>query len=151
MGEDNLTCKNMKIPSILLIIILLIGCKAGTVEKSAEVIAFKGFTLEAPSDWRAFSAQGIDSQVGGITNGKDELKYDLGWYSYDFKNEKEDTHIRTNTTVDGLKALIVKPKKKGEGIIGIYIEIDSINSFNLFGISKNEDEIIEIFKSVKIL
>lgn len=132
-------------------LVLFCGCENGIFKPSIETITFDGFTLDAPSDWQAFTLQGYDSKTGEISDGRNKLTYDFGWYSYNFNNETTDTHIRIKTTIDGKDALIVRPKKKGKGIIGVYIQADSLTRFNLYGISKDEDEILKIFESVRIL
>ena len=141
----------MKISIILLILVLFCGCENGIFKPSIETITFDGFTLDAPSDWHAFTSQGYNSKTGGISDGKNKLTYDFGWYSYNFNNETTDTHIRISTTINGKDALIVRPKKKGKGIIGVYIQADSITRFSLYGTSKDEDRILKIFESVRFL
>lgn len=141
----------MKILLLLLLMLPFAGCVNEPFNKSTKTIALDGFTVETSSDWNAFITQGYDSRTGMISNGKNELKYDLGWYSYNFKNETNVTHYRTDTTINGRDALIVRPKKKGKGIIGIYIKADSLVRFNLYGTTKDEEEILRIFNSVKIL
>ena len=122
-------------------------------EKEAEdikVLDFEHFSIEVPEDWQSFSEQGYDSKVGGVTNGRDKLIYDYGMYSYDFINQTSDTHIRTNTIIDGRPALIVQPKKKGEGIIGVYVEVDNQMKFNLYGENIEENAVVlKIFDSLK--
>lgn len=133
---------------ILLISLLLFSC--GKQGEDTKTIDFGEFTMEVPEDWQSFSRQGYDSKVGGITNGKDELVYDYGWYSYDFKHQTLDTHSRTTTTIDGKPALIVQPKERGEGIIGIFIEVDEQLKFNLYGEDiRDEKTVLEIFHSLR--
>ncbi len=115
----------------------------------ATVMEFDKFTLEASSKWKQFSAQGYDSKVGGITNGRDTLRYDYGWHSYRFTNETDKTQNRVNAKIDGKDALIVQPKDKGKGLIGVYIQVDDMMRFNLYGVSKDEEEVVAIFNSVK--
>ncbi|MEX2594760.1 MAG: hypothetical protein WD426_18480 [Anditalea sp.] len=140
----------MKKPIQLIFLFPLLLFSCINVDLKYKTLDFEVFTLKVPNNWESFSSQGYDSIVGGITNGKDELAYDYGWYSYDFQNETTETHRRITTSIDGKPALIVLPIKKGEGIIGVYIEVDSQNKFNLFGRDiKNEDRIRKIFESVK--
>ncbi|CAG4989714.1 hypothetical protein DYBT9275_00354 [Dyadobacter sp. CECT 9275] len=139
----------MKTLPFILLILLFAGCKEENYVYKTFSLA--GFQLEARSNWHEFQLQGIDSKVGGITNGKDKLTYDLGWYSYAFQNETQETHIKINTTVNGKDALIVRPIRAGKGIIGIYIRVDSLTGLSMYGTSKNEDEILKIFNSIKIL
>ena len=62
------------------------------------------FQINVPSDWKALSMQGIDSDVGGlITSEGDTLVYDLGWYTFD--PEEEDVEFQYNLVyMEGLKA-----------------------------------------------
>jgi len=130
-----------------LILLLLFSCEKDEMSK---ILDFQQFTIEVPADWERYSLQGTDSKVGGIKNRKDKLEYDYGWYSYDFKNETTATHTRTLTIIDGKDALIVKPIEKGNGVIGVFIQVDSQNKFSLAGRDiKNEDTAIKIFESVK--
>jgi hypothetical protein len=103
-----------------------------------------------PASWEPFSSQGFDSQVGGITNGEDTLRYDYGWYSYQFRNETTATHKRTNLVIDSRPALLVVPKQANKGLIGIYVEVGGMNKFNLYGRNmKDEAMAIRIMRSVK--
>jgi len=133
---------------IILLSLLLSSCLGD--DPKTKTLDFEHFTIEVPANWRSFSSQGYDSQVGGITNGKVELTYDYGWYSNNFESETTATHIRTETTIDGKPALIVQPIKKGKGIIGVYIEVGGPIRFSLMGRDiDEEDKIRKIFQSVK--
>jgi len=128
-------------------LLLLFSCAK---DKLSKTLDFQQFTIEVPANWDSYSKPGIDSKVGGIKNGKNKLEYDYGWYSYAFKNETTATHTRTSTTIDRRPALIVQPITKGQGVIGVYIQVDSQNKFSLSGKDiKNEDTVLKIFKSVK--
>lgn len=133
---------------ITLIFLIFFGC-----EKDSELyttIDLEQFKIRTPKDLKNITQQEYDSKVGMISNGKGELSYDYGWHSYNFDNETSDTHTRTNTTIDGKEALIVQPKKKGDGIIGVYIEGDEQTKFNLYGESiKVEETVLKIFHSVQ--
>lgn len=133
---------------IALIFFMFLSC-----EKDSELyktIDLELFNIEVPEDWQNIPQQGYDSKVGIISNGKDDLTYDYGWHSYNFDNETSDTHTRTNTNIDGKEALIVQPKKKGDGIIGVYIEVDQQTKFNLYGENiQDEKTLLKIFHSVK--
>lgn len=140
----------MKNLLILLLVFANVSCKEGFLS-SNETITFDDFSLVAPSDWHPFKLQGYDSKVGGISNGKDELTYSVGWFSYNFKDLTGATHIITNTIVDGRKAVIVRPKQKGNGVIGLYVQLDTLTRLTIYGTSRKEKEILRIIESVKIL
>lgn len=138
---------------IFFISTLIFGCKKDSFLdcKIFKKFAFDNFELEAPSNWTSFSSQGIDSKIGGITNGRDTLHYDYGWYSYDFKNETGERHKRENTLIDGRPALVVVPKNPGNGLIGFYVNVEGPVKFNLYGnnIKTSQESILRIFNSVR--
>lgn len=113
------------------------------------ILDFNAFQIEAPDTWRIIPGVGYDSQVGSLTDGRDALSYDYGWYSYTLKDETSATHLRTQTTIDGRSALIVRPKKKGQGVIGLYITDDQ-NRLSLIGHDiQDETTILKLFNSVR--
>lgn len=148
----------MKNLFFLFLFILLTGCTHDVLddlpdetETTGEIISFNGFTLKAPANWYGFKLQGIDSQVGGVTNVVDTLYFDFGWYSDDFSTLPATLYTKTNVKINGKSALIVKPKQPGQGVIGMYIKLDGYDKFNLYGVTKNEEEVLHIFKSVNFL
>ena len=125
--------------------LLQTGCKDETLP-AVHLLDLKTFRVETPDTWIAIPGQGYDSQVGRLTNGIDVLEYDYGWAAYPLRSETSATHLRTVTTIDGHSALIVRPKKTGKGIIGLYID----NRMNLIGHDiRDEQTIIRIFQSIK--
>lgn len=137
-----------------MMVLVLTGCKkddpalpAGEVYP--KLITFDNFSVNVPEDWDGEKLQGIDSKVGYISNNEDRLNFDYGWYSNDLSSLTETTHIREKIKIDGHEALIARPRKKGEGEIGLYVKLDDMVSFNLVGTSSNEQRILNIFKSVK--
>ena len=134
-----------KLKLIFLFSLLLFSCKK---DKLSKTLDFEQFTLEVPTNWNSSTKQGFDSKTGEISNGKDVLIYDYGWYSYAFKNET--TATRTLAVIDGKNALIIKPIEKGNGVIGMFIQVDSQNKFSIAGRNiKNEETVLKIFESVK--
>ena len=127
------------------------SCKKSEINSEEKNFEFGAFKITIPSNWEKIKFKGIDSYVGGITNGKDSLTFDYGWYSYDFKYESNKTQLFGTDTINGKIALFTKPKNAGKGTIGIYIEkAYKNNRFNLIGKNiANEKEIFEIFKSIK--
>ncbi|WP_159474696.1 hypothetical protein [Dyadobacter sp. 3J3] len=148
----------MKNLFFLFLFSLLSGCTQEEItdlpdetETSGETISFNGFTLKAPANWYGFRLQGIDSQVGGVTNTIDTLYFDFGWYSYDFSDLQPNLYTKTSARINGKEALIIKPNQPGKGLIGIYIRLEGDDRFNLYGVSKNEEEVLHICKSVNFL
>ena len=130
-------------------ILLQTGC-GDDVLRGNKPLDIKAFRLDAPETWKAIADQGYDSQVGRLTNGSDVLTYEYGWYSYTLRNETSATHLRTVTTIDGRSALIVRPKKTGQGLIGLYLEVDSQNRLSLTGRDiRDESTVIRMFESVR--
>ena len=130
---------------------------------------FETFTIEVPKNWVAIKEKGIDSYVGRIAiDNRDTLSFDLGWYSNDLKEEfsfGEDTaglekrlkSKRSEEIVDNKKAIIVKPKKTGIGITGIYIDSlwtagSGIDKFQLNGHNlrpENERTLLNAIRTIK--
>lgn len=132
---------------MLIIPLLLIRCKKEKLDKTLD---FGQFTIDVPANWTSFTSQGYDSKTGGIRNGQDELTYDYGWYSYDFRNETTSTHTRLTTTIHGKPALVVRPLTKGKGVVGAYVQVDSQYRFSMVGHDVTDEEIVmKIFRSVK--
>lgn len=127
---------------------LLISC---TGQDRPKTIDFGSFTIHAPAGWKKIVFQGIDSYVGGLTNGRDTLIFDYGWYSYDFGCEDVDTHLFKIDTINGKTATLIKPRISGNGTIGMYINnAYKDNHFNLVGSDiQNELTVFDIFKSVR--
>ena len=142
-----LPLKAMKTAILLLMLLPVMGCK----KDQPTPMAFDDFSFVAPANWKKFEAQGYDSKVGGITDGKDTLRYDMGMYSYSVTKETSATHHRTETMQHGYKTLTVWPKKTGNGLMGIYIKVDDFRKLSIYGVSKNEDEVLGILASVKVL
>ena len=137
------------VASFALLILLPTGCKQDDLPP-LKLIDLGTFRLETPDTWKDVPGVGYDSQVGQLTNGSDVLAYDYGWYSYRLQNETSATHLRTVTTIDGRPALIARPKKRGQGTIGLFVEVDDLNRLSLTGRdSRDEATIIRIFQSVK--
>lgn len=133
----------------VLLLLFQTSCQDGA-PPAIQLLDLKGFRVEVPAEWRNIPGVGYDSQVGQLTNGKDVVQYDYGWYSYTLRNETSATHLRTVTTINGRPALIVRPKKRGNGVIGLYVEVDAYNRLSLTGRDiGDETTILRIFESVR--
>ena len=128
-------------------ILIVISCKT-VIEKN---VYFGDFEITLPEDWTKVRSKGIDSYVGKITNGIDTLTFDYGWYSGDFSHENRDKQLFAYDTINGKIALLTKPKSKGNGTTGIFIEkAYDKNKFILKGKNiMNEELALNIFKSIK--
>lgn len=132
------------------IIVLSIFFATGCAREKTEYhwLDFGSFRLKAPGGWNKFELQGIDSYVGGLTDGKDTLFFDYGWYSPQVGEEDPTSHLFARDTVNGLIADMVIPAKEQFGYIGMYVRVDPQNKFSIRGhnVSSN-DTILAIFKS----
>lgn len=122
---------------VFLLLLTCLGCRDSTEPKG---IDFGKFSLTVPDTWRSFSGLGYDSMVGGVTNGRDTLRFDYGWHSYQFQKETSSTHQRSQTKIDNRDALIVRPLQRGKGILGIYVQVDTLNRFTLYGRDLRDEE-----------
>lgn len=132
-----------------LLILLQTGCEQNELP-ATKLLDLKTFRVEVPDTWKDVPGVGYDSQVGRLTNGSDVLAYDYGGYSYRLQNETSATHWRTVTAIDGRPALIVRPKKTGQGVIGLFVEVDNLHRLSLTGRDiRDEATVIRLFESVR--
>jgi hypothetical protein len=114
-----------------------------------QTLDFGVFKLKTPLGWTIINEKGIDSYVGGLTNGKDRLSFDYGFYSADIGDEDPKTHKFGEDTINGLIARIVIPITQGDGYIRMYIPVNSENKFSISGHNiHSTDTILKIFKSI---
>jgi hypothetical protein len=116
---------------------------------------FGSFTIDTPTDWIALKEHGTDSYVGALTNKRDTLNFDYGWYSWSVWNVDVDGKIKhklAKDTVNGLIAYIVIPILEGHGEIGMSIEKfkDPQQKFSISGSNiLGTDTILRIFKTIR--
>ena len=134
---------------ILILIVLVISCQTKTT--GWQTLDFGDFKISTPQSWTKFKQQGIDSYVGGLTNGKDSLWFDLGWYSAEIKDDEASKHLYGQDTINGLIGIIQIPKTDGKGSIRLSIpKVNDKDKFNLGGYNIiGTDTILKMFKSVK--
>ncbi|MFD2569785.1 hypothetical protein ACFSUS_04015 [Spirosoma soli] len=139
---------NYMIAYLAFIGLILSGCQDKSTEP-VKTIDLKTFQLQTPANWQSIAQIGYDSQVGSLTNGRDLLSYDYGWYSYDLRNEVSPDYVRTNMVIDGQTALLVRPKRRGTGVIGIYLLTKNQNRFVMSGTNiQDEATVLKIFESI---
>lgn len=69
----------------VLFLFLMISLKLQTEFKT---IDFESFKITVPENWNKVQIKGIDNYVGGlVTDQKDTLIFDIGWYSADVMKE----------------------------------------------------------------
>jgi hypothetical protein len=115
------------------------------------IIQLGAFTIETPDSYRYIRRKGYDSYIGEITNLTDTLYFDYGMYSYNFGDETTLEHIFTRENVHGREAILVRPKRRGRGLTGIYFKnIADNNHLVVSGYDlKDEETAISMFKTVK--
>lgn len=132
---------------ILLLLVLTLSCKTETA--GWQTLDYGPFKIKTPDRWTKIRSQGIDSYVGGLTNGKDTLSFDYGWYSPDIGDEDPKKHKFGQDTINGLMARIVIPVTPGDGYIGMHIRVNEKDKFGISGYNiQSTDTILRIFKSI---
>jgi Cytochrome c len=137
----------MKPCLISIILIVIVSCRPNTA--NWQTLDFGSFNLKTPSDWTEIEQKGIDSYVGGLTNGKDTLSFDYGWYSPDIGDEDPKKHKFGQDTINGLIARLAIPITPGDGYIRMYIPVNTEDKFSISGHNiQSTDTILKIFKSI---
>jgi hypothetical protein len=132
---------------ISILLILLASCKTKTTDWQTH--DFGSFKLKTPNGWTEIERKGIDSYVGGLTNGKDTLSFDYGWYSPDIGDEDPKRHKFGQDTINGLIARLAIPITPGDGHIRMFIAVNREDKFSISGHNiQSTDTILKIFKSI---
>lgn len=144
----------MKFFYLLLCLALVSACKDKNDDPTEIVLTennlFVGnISVKTSSEWFGQPLQGTDSEVGFISNKKDTLYYDLGWYNADPTGSLAKTHTLSKVTVNGKKASIWTPVQSGTGWVAVYIKLGEYDSFLMYGTSSNPAEVVKIFKTVQ--
>ncbi|MEI6949609.1 cytochrome c [Paraflavisolibacter sp. H34] len=132
----------------LIIVVLIFSCTEKINEwKTLDCGYFK---LRAPQEWSIVEKEGIDSYIGGLTNGHDSLWFDYGWYGVDLSGEDSISHKIAKDTVNGLRATITVPTTPGSGYIAMRIpRVAGKNQFTIWGKDiKDSGLILKIYKSI---
>jgi len=114
-----------------------------------QVLDFGTFRLTTPADWHIIKRQGIDSYVGGLTNGTDSCWFDYGIYDVEFPNEAGYWYRLWEDTVNGFPAIFSVPDSLQRGDVVMKIpELASGHRFTIWA-SKVTDQptILRIYKS----
>ena len=129
-----------------------------------------GFYVSLPPSWKYIKEQGIDSNVGKFKGDGAELSFDFGWYSSPLDSYFEPEYAITSENISGYDAKIVTPKKIGQGLTGIYIEIPNeeskdsgknepfyfvnpTNKLTVYGKNLNQEQtetVLKIFRSIRV-
>jgi hypothetical protein len=137
----------MKLRNTILLIVISAGYCLGQTGKDS-VVSFGAFSLRVPPNWKTIKQQGIDSYVGGLTNGTDTLQFDYGRYSFKPRRKEDECRISFRLQA-GRVARYAKQQEPGKGTTAIYIR-KKRRKFVLYGINlRNEKEALKIMRSVK--
>lgn len=134
---------------ILLFLLPVAGCREEPPEY--HTLDFGVFQLTTPGDWESFKENGIDSYVGGLTNGADTLWFDYGWYSQEIGDYPDTNSLYALATINGLEAML-SVSKNGQAA-SVAMSIPAVTKKNRFFISghrlSNPDAIITMFKTIR--
>lgn len=137
----------MKSPLISILIVLVVSCTTKTA--GLQILDFGTFKLKTPQGWTIVKERGIDSYVGGLTNGKDSLWFDYGEFSPDIGSEDPKKHRFGHDTINGLGARLVIPVNSGDGYCGMFIRVNTDDRFSIWGHNVESTETaFNIFKSI---
>jgi hypothetical protein len=138
-------------PLRLIVIALFLTISCRTTSKGWQTLDFGSFQLKTPPGWSKIRQQGIDSDAGGLTNGKDTLWFDYGWYDMNLGDEDTSVYRYAKDTVNGLTATIMIPDTPGKGYISMYIpKVGGGNKFTIWGDNiRNTDIVLNIYKSIQ--
>jgi Cytochrome c len=138
----------MKLHILFLLFILLFSCSSPN-NSTWHTLDFGVFKIKAPHDWESYKLKGIDSYVGGLTNGKDSLEFDYGWYSAEVGDEDTSKHLFAQDTINGLLAFVVIPKMDKDGCVRMSMRVSEKDKFSIGGCNfSNTDTILRILKSI---
>jgi hypothetical protein len=73
--------------------------------KALKDLDFGVFRVKTPVDWKKVKTQGLDSYMGGLTNGMDSLWFDYGLYDVDLTNDSGYWYRVSEDTVNGDPAI----------------------------------------------
>lgn len=137
----------MKYLCSTLLFCLLFACQRPT-NPDWKTIDYGVFKLKAPPEWKKLKMQGFDSYVGGLTNGKDTLTFDYGWYSPHVELDSSGSY--QEDTINGLTAVIGISGYKDKQAIAVEIYLkDKKNKFFIGGDNLSDLPVaLKIFKTI---
>lgn len=134
---------------ILLLLLPVYACREARPD--CHILDFGVFRLTAPGGWERFKENGIDSYVGGLTNGKDSLWFDYGEYSQEIGDYPDTNSLYARATVNGLEAIFRMSKNRKDASVAMSIpRVTKKNRFFIGGDHlAHPDAIIKIFKTIR--
>lgn len=112
-------------------------------------INFGPFSMIVPKEYVILRMTRLyDSYLGGITNGKDSIMFDYGWYSYDLRNDGN--VIRD--TINGQIAYLKRYKNSNDESFSLgFYNFHKENKLIVYSENtNNQSESLEILKSIVI-
>lgn len=137
----------MKTLILIFILLFLFSCKVDESKK----LDFKVFEITFTEPWSKIKLPSCTGRlIGEITNDRDSLFFDYGSNSPNFDSNDFTTHIHSISTINGKKALLIKPDVKGKGTTGAYFKnVIGENSLTIYGNNiANENALIKAFKTI---
>lgn len=137
----------MKHLIISLTFLFILSCTAKQLPW--QTLDFGAFRLKTPPGWTIIKERGIDSYVGGLTNGKDSLWFSYSPYGISMGSDEIYAQQYAKDTVNGLIAGILVPDTIGRGYITMYIaRVTTSGSFTIWGKDiQDTATILKIYKS----
>ena len=132
-----------------LYLLLILGTACKTAPMNWQEMDFGSFKLKAPLGWRGIKEQGIDSHVGGLTDGRDTLEFEYGVYA-GFSAEQDSGYHYATDTVNGLTASIGRPDTEGKGYVFMFL-VNRVEKakFVIYGKEIQETAtVLKIFKTI---
>lgn len=136
--------------SIILILLFLTSCL------KKENISLKKFEIgqvkfEYSSEWKLTEKQGIDSYFSYLSKDDDTIYITYGMYNPKIYKEKIKDNLFKQITIDGKEAILEISKNRYGGFTSMYIpKTDSAVGFYMFNKKGNIQEVLDIFKTIKL-
>lgn len=133
---------------MLLFLLAIYACREA--RQDYQILDFGSFKMIAKKGWNIFREKGIDSYVGGLTNGKDSLWFDYGWYSQQIGNYPDSNSLYVLAIINGLEAMFQRSKTIPGGNVAMSISKIGINyKFYIGGENlSHPDEIITMLRTI---
>ncbi|ACU59617.1 c-type cytochrome [Chitinophaga pinensis] len=134
--------------SILIPVLLLFVAVACNSTTEKQTLDFGVFKLTTPAGWKKVKRQGIDTYVGGLTDGVDTLHFGYGHYYEEIGQFTDEKMKYAADTVNGLRANIGLSQAPGHLAV-MMIAVNREDQFIIDGTDlKQPDVVLDIFRSV---
>ncbi len=138
--------------SLLSIPLVLLACQhSPTVDQGRRKrLDYGVFTLQAPPEWKKFTERGVDSYIGGLTDGKDSLEFDYGWYSHELSpRDVDSTHLYASDSIDGFEAVLTIPKRDSIAPVELSMDLPDHIKLSFGGLVHDPRVALAIFQSLR--